>query len=152
MKTRMGLLLTVAISMLAATAVEVNTKEQLQNEIDSGTTDIVAMGRIQIGSTPITVASATNLMIRGGTADAGFEGLGGTGEGLFSIQGGNVTFTGLSFVNGYSSSDGGCMAVDSGATVVFNDAYFASCTSAGQVAPTARPHHTTSITLLSRPL
>ena len=146
MKTRMGLLLILVVAMLAVTAIEVNTKDELQNEIDGGATDIVVIGAISIGSTPITIASATNLMIRSGTADAGFEGLGNTGNGLFSIQGGDVTFTGLSFVSGYSSSDGGCMAVVSGATVVFNDAYFASCTAAGEVASTARPQHATSDT------
>ena len=122
------LIFTAAIATLAAATTEVSTKQQLETAITDGESDITVMDLIQIGSSPITITTATTL--RGGSADAGFEGLGNAGLGLFAIEGAqaDVTFTGLSFTKGYTSADGGCVKVSGGATVVFNDATLSSCT------------------------
>ena len=128
---RLQLLLTVAACIaMAAAASEVTTQGELQSAIDAGESDIIVMGLIRIKAGAITIDDAkTDFVIRGGTVDAGFEGLETEGQGLFDIQAGaSVTFAGLSFSKGYNSDDGGCVAITGGSTVVFDDAHFSACT------------------------
>ena len=122
------LIFTAAIATMTAATTEVSTREQLETAITDGESDITVMDLIQIGSSPITIM--TKLTLRGGSADAGFEGLEDQRAGLFAIEGAqaDVTFTGLSFTKGYSIYNGGCVEVRDGATVVFNDTALSSCT------------------------
>jgi len=147
---RLELLLTVVAVgvgiVSAAAAYPVTTQDELQSAIDNGERDIIVMGLIPFDTSAVTIDSGgtTGFMIRGGTTDAGFEGLGDAGQGLFDIQtGANVTFAGLSFSKGYNSDNGGCVAI-TGAVVVFNDAHFFDCAAGGFINSMHRtaPHPT----------
>ena len=126
---RLGLLLlTMTVVMLAGAAFEVSTRDELQDAIQTGQLDIAVMSVINIGKDPVVIANVTGLTIRGGASDTGLEGLGDAGNGLLSISGGSVTLSGLSFTKGYSSQNGGCVAVSDDANVVFDGVRLASCT------------------------
>ena len=126
---RLGLLLlTMTVVMLAGAAFEVSTRDELQDAIQTGQSNIAVMSVINVGKNPIVIANVTRLTIRGGASDTGLEGLGDAGNGLLSISGGSVTLNGLSFTKGYSSQNGGCVAVSGDANVVFDGVRLASCT------------------------